>query len=233
MTELILFDIDATLLLTGGAGMTAIGEAGRTLYGPHFTTEGIQFAGRLDPLLVDELFTRHNVERTTENRSQYRTTYARHLEERLAKSAAPAALPGTIELVLRLHERPSPRLGLLTGNFAETGSMKLRRCGFDPGWFPISVWGDDSPHTPPARDHLPVVAFERFKAAHGRSPDPARVTIIGDTPHDVRCAKVNGCRALAVATGSFSRQALLDAGADRVVDTLSATDDLAHWLVHA
>lgn len=231
MNALILFDIDATLLLTGGAGVAAMGDAGRTLFGPTFTTEGTDFAGRIDPLLFRELFERNGIKPTTENFRVYRETYRNTLEREMAVSTKNHALPGTHELVLRLREMHAAALGLLTGNFPETGAIKLQRCGFDPAWFPLSVWGDDSPKDPPSRDDLPEVAFERFATRFGARPEPSRVTIIGDTPHDVQCAKANGCRSLAVGTGKYSVDELQRAGADRAVPDLSKTDDLARWLL--
>lgn len=231
MKSLILFDIDATLLATGGLGVRAMGRAGQKLFGPTFTTERLDFAGRLDPLLVRELFGMNGVERTDEAERAFRVAYRSELEALFAASSGHTALRGASELVDRLVRDGRVALGVLTGNFAETGTMKLAACGLDPGVFKVSVWGDDSPHDPPARDHLPVVAMSRFHETYGRAVDPARVTIIGDTPHDVRCAKVNGCRVLGVATGRYSLDDLNRAGADRSVPDLSDTEGLAAWLL--
>lgn len=233
MTTLTLFDIDATLLLTGGAGMNAMERAGRRLFGEHFSTAGIDFAGRIDPLLIREMLQRHAVEPTADRMVEFRRTYTAMLESDMASSTRHHALPGAIALVRRLQETRSTALGVLTGNFAETGSIKLRRCGFHPEWFAVRVWGDDSPHDPPSRDHLPGVAIERFAAVYGARLEPARVTIIGDTPHDVRCARVHGCRSLGVATGRYTADELERAGADRVVADLGETDDLAAWLIRS
>lgn len=231
MTTLILFDIDATLLLTGGAGVGAMGRAGRRLFGDHFSSEGVDFAGRIDPLLIRELLERNGVEPTRDHLVAFRSVYRDTLEADMAASTKHHALPGARELVQAVHGGPGSALGVLTGNFAETGTIKLRRCGFDPELFAVSVWGDDSPHDPPSRDHLPEVALARFDAAYGRRPDPSRVTIVGDTPHDVQCAKANGCRSLGVATGRYSTDDLTRAGADRAVADLRQTGDLASWLL--
>jgi phosphoglycolate phosphatase-like HAD superfamily hydrolase len=121
-------------------------------------------------------------------------------------------------------------LGLLTGNYPETGAIKLRASGIDPDAFPIQVWGCDSPHSPPARDHLPPVGMRRYRERYARELDPADVTIIGDTPHDIACARAHGCRSVGVATGQFSVEQLLAAGADIAWPTLSNTNEVTAWL---
>ena len=66
---LILFDVDATLISTSGSGKNAMLDAGRDLFGPSFSVEGIDFAGRLDPLIITEMFARHAVPSTPENKA--------------------------------------------------------------------------------------------------------------------------------------------------------------------
>lgn len=226
MRALVLFDIDATLLKTDGAGMAAMESAGRELFGERFTTRGIDFAGSLDSILLRQMLRGCGVGPTGEAEQTFRRTYAWHLERRLSGPNAARALPGALELVRAVRSTADHAAGLLTGNFAETGSLKLRACGLDPSWFPICAWGDDSPHDPPDREHLPPVAMRRFHAHFGREVEPGRVTIIGDTIHDVRCARANGCRSVAVATGKYSIPELRASGADHVVADLSATADI-------
>ena len=230
MNALILFDIDATMVTTGGLGVRAMGLAGKQLFGDEFTTDGLDFAGRIDPLLVRELFANNRVARTPEAERAFRAAYGRHLASLFDRSSLHTALPGVGSLLDRLGDGKAGVLGVLTGNFAETGTLKLERCGIDPAQFAVAAWGDESPHEPPARDHLPAVALGRFVERFGRAVEPGRVTIIGDTPHDVRCARVHGCRSLAVATGKFSVEELERSGADRVVPDLTRTDDVVRWL---
>ena len=92
------------------------------------------------------------------------------------------------------------------------------------------MWGDDSPHTPPAREHLPPVGIDRHAALTGARLRAEEVVVIGDTIHDVSCALAHGCRALAVATGHHSADQLAAAGAHRVVQDLTHTGDIAAWL---
>jgi phosphoglycolate phosphatase len=230
MQHFLLFDIDATLITTGGAGMKSMNEAGRELFGEGFRSDGINFAGRLDPLILSEMFHASGVPHTPENAREFRRVYAVKLRERLRDRAACRTLPGVDALLEAAFAADGVACGLLTGNWEETGSMKLRTCGVEPDRFAVRVWGDDSPHHPPAREHLPGVALERFRRRFERDIDPLRVTVIGDTPHDVSCAKAHGCRSLAVATGSFSTAQLRDAGADRVQESLGDTQETLAWL---
>jgi phosphoglycolate phosphatase-like HAD superfamily hydrolase len=221
--RLYLFDIDGTLLLTSGAGIRAMEQAGQDLFGAAFTASGIDFAGGLDPLLLDQLLIRNSVAVTPDNHRRFRTQYAQRLPELLAATGKARALPGVHELVSTLRAREPDALGLLTGNFRETGEMKLRACGLDAAVFSPAVWGDESPHDQPSRDHLPAVAMDRYRRRHERPVHPSDVVVIGDTPHDVRCAAANGCRSLGVATGKYSMDELAAAGASAALPDLSDT----------
>lgn len=226
---LIFFDIDATMITTGGVGIPAMIDAGRELFGPGFRADGIPFAGRLDPLIISDMLILSGQEPSPANMRAMRETYRRHLA-RYLKPGVGRALPGVLPLLDALEQRPETALGVLTGNFEETGSMKLRACGIDPSRFHIGVWGDDSPHHPPARDHLPAVGLSRYHSRFGRPADPRRTTVIGDTPHDIACARAHNCRSLGVATGQFSVDQLLGSGADLAVKDLSDTALVLDWL---
>lgn len=228
---LILFDIDATLLTTGGAGITAMGRAGRALFGDHFDERAVEYAGRLDPLIINDLLAAHALEPTPEAMGRFRDSYHEHLGVLLGASGVSLPCPGVLELLDRLAQAEGVTLGLLTGNFPETGALKLRAGGIDPERFSLAAWGSDSPDDPPAREHLPPVAMERYRVLHEREVRAEHVTIIGDTPHDVSCARAHGCRVLGVATGMFPVEALMASGADRAVESLADTDDIAHWLL--
>ena len=233
MNALLLFDIDGTMLATGGLGARGMEEAGKELFGPAFTAAGLDYAGRLDPLLVRELFVNNGVELSARNERAFRSMYARRLAVLFGESTGHRPLPGVHNLLDRLSSTAGDAaMGLLTGNFAETGSMKLRACGIDPSRFSVAAWGDDSPHNPPAREHLPPVAMKRYEERFGRACPPERVTLIGDTPHDVSCGKVHGCRVLAVGTGRFSVPELEQAGADWAVADLSDTGRISAWLTN-
>lgn len=223
---LILFDIDLTLLSTGGAGLNAMCEAGVRVFGRRLVRNGVEFAGRLDPLILRELIASNGFEPTPEAMNDLRAAYADMLPAFLH---ATEALPGTHALVDRLEREKGVTLGVLTGNFPETGRLKLAAAGFDPERFTVCAWGDDSPHDPPAREHLPPVAIDRFREATGAPP--RETLIIGDTPHDVACALANACRVLAVATGYADAESLRRAGAHRVEADLGDTEAVLAWVL--
>jgi len=227
---LILFDIDLTLTNTSGAGMHALVDAGRELFGEGFHARGIDFAGRLDPLIIDDLLTLNAEDPTPRNRGALRACYRGHLERRLASPGTAVALPGVQDLIRALLRRGTQTLGLLTGNFEETGRMKLHAAGIDDSAFMLAAWGDHSPYTPPRRDHLVPVALDRYYEQTGRRADPSRVTVIGDTPHDVGCALAHGCRSIGVATGRTSLEELSASGASLAVRDLTGTEALVSWL---
>ncbi|HZW10909.1 MAG TPA: HAD hydrolase-like protein [Phycisphaerales bacterium] len=226
---LILFDIDATLITTKGVGIAAMIDAGRRLHGPGFHAEGIEFAGRLDPLILRDMLCANGLACSTEAMIAMRHAYRDALVRRLAPGGVARSLPGVLELLASLGTLDDRvTLGLLTGNFSETGSLKLQAAGIDPQGFPVRVWGDESPHEPPAREHLPGIAIERVAQRWGRPCRGEEVVVIGDTPHDIACARAHGCRVLAVATGKFSAAEL--AHADRVVPDLSDVEGVQRWL---
>lgn len=226
---LILFDIDATLLTTGGMGIHAMQRAGTALFGPACNATGVAVAGRLDPLIMRDMLARAGLAPEPQRMAQFRVAYEAEMERVFARPHDGRVLPGVPDLLETLSGIEGVTLGLLTGNFDGTGKLKLRSVGLDPSRFALGAWGDDSPHDPPARTHLPPVAVERYRKHRGS--DPASVVIIGDTPHDVECAKVNGHRALGVATGQFSVAELESCGADLALADLSQTDAVVSWLL--
>ncbi len=230
---LILFDIDGTLLRTQRMGVLAVGDAGRELFGAEFREDLVDYAGGLDPVLFRKVLTAHDLPCETAHIDQLRAAYGRHLQRRLATPGKTHALPGVAELIDALRPHQHITLGLLTGNFPETGAAKIAAAGLNIEHFHVRVWGCDSPHEAALREHLPPVAVERYRDLRGADLDFAHITIIGDTIHDVRCAKAHGCRALAVATGGHDRALLEASGADLVADDLSDTEVILEWLINA
>lgn len=230
MTDLVLFDIDGTLLKSGGLGIIAMEAAGRELIAPDFSIAGIDVAGRLDPLIVRDMFAKAAVQPTEGRTLELRQRFAAIFTDMMSRSNACRALPGGRELVQAVGRAQGFVTGLLTGNYEETGTIKLSIAGYDPSAFVIRAWGDESPHDPPAREHLTAVALSRHRERFGAPVSPRRVTVIGDTPHDVRCAHAHNCRCIAVATGQFTRDQLAAAGADLVVDDLTDASALLLWM---
>lgn len=228
------FDIDGTLLSTTGAGVAAMQIAARRRFGEAFSFDGIPVAGRLDPLIIADALARNGIADTHEHHAALRADYGMILDSMLADSTHAKALPGVHDLLAALAE-PASRghvtLALLTGNFEETGLLKLRRCGIDPALFAFGVYGDHAPASPPRREDLVPVGMQRARARGIRDYSPGEFVVIGDTPHDVRCAVVHGGRSLAVATGRSSVEELRTAGADLAVHDLRDTRRLVEWML--
>ena len=214
--RLLLFDLDGTLLLSSGAGRRAMERAGQRVFGAEFTLAGISIAGGLDPLIVEQALVGMGSMLNEQGHAEFRVTYTEELTVEL-QTAHTYALPGVAALLGQLARRPDVLVGLLTGNYRETGRLKLVRAGIDPDAFSPAIWGDQAATRP---------GLVKLALDGPSSLDPRRVIVIGDTPHDVNCAKVNDCRSVAVGTGSFSLQELSDAGADLTLADLSAPEPL-------
>jgi phosphoglycolate phosphatase-like HAD superfamily hydrolase len=229
---LILFDIDMTLLETDHIGIDLLESAGRELFNTTFSAEGITFGGGLDPNIITDMLVNNKQQVTPDNINAIRTHYHNALRETAAQRAISRALPGAHDLVNATRAHPQTQaIGVLTGNFPETGAIKLSSAGFNPEHFAINAWGDASTHPKPHRSHLPPVAIAAFAAAKNRPIESQEVIVIGDTIHDVTCALDNNCRSLAVATGHATRKELEDAGAHLVVDDLTNTQELLEWIM--
>lgn len=228
---LVLFDIDATLLKTNRAGVYAMHEAARELFHPDFLLDGVEFGGSLDPLIMRRLLMRNGLAPDTDKILAWRRLYAERLFQRLETPGAGRALPGVHEILEKLERTRGVMLGILTGNYPETGAAKLRASGLHPDRFLLKLFATDSPFDPPQREHLPAVALRRYTALRGRIARPEEVVIIGDTPNDVSCALANECWVMGVATGTFSETELRASGAHDVRADLSDTDDIVAWIM--
>jgi phosphoglycolate phosphatase len=225
---LVLFDIDGTLLLSRGASMQCFRAAGQELFAREFETGGINFSGGLDPLIWRALCRHNGIEDADEHHPRFRAAYGRILRGRLAEGGVAYALPGVTALLDALDEHDGRlAVGLLTGNYPETGCLKLAAAGLDVERFSVAAWGTDGAHR---RDLLPV-ALARHAARTGRTLPPERVVVVGDTVHDIDCAAAHGARSLAVATGMAKLPELQAAGATLALPDLSETTRIVDWIL--
>lgn len=198
------------------------------LHGREDALAGVPFAGRTDRAIVTDVMRGLAIEPTPEAIAALRDSYVELLELEIARPVGEhpsLVLPGVVELLDVLSGVPGVTSALLTGNFERGAAVKLRH--FDL-WdrFPFGAFGDD--HTD-RRALLPIARQRALEA--GGAPMPAdRIVIVGDTPHDVDCAKAHGARAIGVATGSFSRAELAAAGADLAVESLEPVGQIVAWL---
>jgi phosphoglycolate phosphatase-like HAD superfamily hydrolase len=220
---LVLFDIDGTLLLTSGAGRRAITAAIAEELGGSRSPDRIRFDGKTDPQIVAELLeTAGDRGSLTDERLD---AICRRYVERLATelqqpTTSTIVMPGVHRLLERLEQEPGVMLGLLTGNIAEGAALKLRSAGIDPKRFRVGAYGSDAAHRP----HLPPIAADRAAPYFGRVPTGPEVVIIGDTPADIACGECINARAIAVATGGYTRADLLACRPYAVFPDLSDTE---------
>lgn len=217
---LYLFDIDGTLVDTGGAGMAALKEATCEIFGDE--GPALDLAGSTDLGIIAHIHNHFEIEHTRERFDAYLEIYLDRLHWNLAHGGFPGRVhDGVSKLLAELGDQPEATIGLLTGNAAGGAAAKMRHFGLAEH-FPFGAYGCDHAD----RNRLGPIALERASAHAGRFFCPNEIWVIGDTPKDIACAHAIGARCLAVATGSFSAAQLAAHGADRVVESLG---DAIHW----
>ena len=227
MPKLILFDIDGTLVLTGGAGIRAMNRAGEAVLGISNLLNGVPIAGRTDwSILHDAL---KNVGRDLDDGlfDDLRARHHHYLREEILQRGhgVKDVMPGIRELLTALQAREDVVLGLLTGNFEEAARIKLEH--FDLWrYFRCGAFGDDAAD----RNALVPFAVERAQECGLANVDYADVIVIGDTPNDVACAQAVGAVAVAVATGTYTIDQLRETGAPIVLEHLNDTEGFMRLL---
>jgi phosphoglycolate phosphatase-like HAD superfamily hydrolase len=223
VTPLILWDVDQTLLYTGGAGGLAMKRAFEQLYGVPDGFARVEYSGRTDWSILKTAMQHHGL--LDENsfvaeRQRFQDVYFSRLTETLAEVEG-RVMPGVPELLRALADR-KVKQGLATGNFRKAAFMKLDYFGLD-GFLHEGGFGDDAE----VRADLVGVAIERMS----NGSRPATVWVIGDTPLDIGAAHANGALALGVATGQRSVEELRADGGDVVLKDLSDTDSVLRSLL--
>jgi phosphoglycolate phosphatase-like HAD superfamily hydrolase len=214
---LLLWDIDGTLIASGGAGMQALEHGLRTGLGVDGSLADIDFAGRTDRWIARRIFEKFAVPHTEENFGRLIDGYIAALPAALTNPRA-RVLPGVREILTAVAARADLAQGLLTGNLRRGAQTKLGHHGLWD-YFPFGGFADDSEHRNEISPHALRRAHEHAKVTF--SPD--RVWVIGDTPHDIDCGRAIGARTLAVATGSHSVAQLAAHRPDAVFPDLADT----------
>jgi phosphoglycolate phosphatase-like HAD superfamily hydrolase len=220
MPKLVLFEIDGTLVLTGGAGLRAMTRACEEIVGHADALDGIPVAGRTDWIILHDTLSRLGRDLDRDLFDRLRDRYVEYLRHEILQPGKGfnGALPGVQSLLDALHGRDDVHLALLTGNFEAGARIKLER--FDLWrYFRCGAYGDDAAD----RNALVPVAVERAAACGIPSLPAADVIVVGDTPHDVACAHAAGATAVGVATGGYTADELRACGAAIVFDTLKDT----------
>jgi phosphoglycolate phosphatase len=216
--KLVLFDIDGTLLTSGGAGERALRLGLKDRFGIEDDYQSIEIAGRTDSAIARQIFRRHQIEASPENLTSFFDGYLHRLALLLPTTQG-SLLPGILALLEALKHRADIVVGLLTGNLARGAELKLTHYGV---WhyFEFGAFADDHHE----RNELGRFARARAVERSGCEFLPENIYVIGDTPHDIACARAVGGRAIAVATGSATREQLLAAGPDVLFDDFSDLD---------
>lgn len=184
--------------------------------GRDVSVEGIPFSGRTDPEIALDIARGHGVPEPGTLVAEVLDHYSESWENDWPRLEVDA-LPGVLELLARLVDDSDVHLALVTGNMEPVAWRKLACVGVAEH-FRGGAFGSDH-HD---RNMLPAIAVARMSALSASRYDPADVFVIGDTPRDVLCGKQIGARTIGVCTGYYSRDELLSAGADVVLDSLDA-----------
>lgn len=216
MIRVVFFDIDGTLVRTGGAGVRAFAQAFRTEFGIAEGADRLNFSGRTDVSLVREFFMRNQIEPSPKNFQRFFDAYVFWLKKQMLEAVGGpcAGVPQFYDALLALA-RP-PLVGLLTGNIARGAEIKLGHYNL---WdkFVFGAFADDHED----RDQIAAIALQRGSERLGKNLRGEEALVIGDTPLDVRCARAIGAKMLAVATGNFSVEQLLAHKPDWAVENLT------------
>ena len=222
--RLLLFDIDGTLIHSGGAGIQALKVALKERFGIDDDLGDIEIAGMTDSGIVMSILNKHKIPATNENVTAFLDSYAHFLSLELPRRQG-KLLPGVLELLKKLKSRKHLVLALLTGNISRGARLKLEHYGV---WhfFEFGAFADDH-HD---RNQLGSIAQVRAKEKHDHEFSADEIDVIGDTPRDIACGKAFGARTIAVATGSWQREQLAEHRPDFLIEDLSDVDGVIDTL---
>jgi phosphoglycolate phosphatase-like HAD superfamily hydrolase len=216
-----LFDVDGTLLSTDGAARGVFAQVIGEWLGVRDDLADVAFAGRTDPLILGDILARHSRRFDEAETRRFWHEVSARMADRLPASGA-RLLPGVPELLDAVEREPGWVMGLLTGNTSSMARVKLGHFAIHHR-FALGAFGEEAVD----RDALAQVAVAR--AARDFGVPAAQCLVVGDTEHDVACARAAGARAVAVATGSRDRERLAAASPDLLLDDLTERDRLLEW----
>lgn len=215
MDRFVLFDIDGTLIDPGGAGRRSLTRAFYEMFSIRDAFAGARLAGKTDIQIIKEGLARNGLPMGDGILFSIVSRYVAILQGEITNPRGHIH-PGVVELLDALRETDGYRLGLLTGNIEPGARIKLGAFDLN-GYFPIGAFGDDSED----RNNLLPIAVEKLRMMTGIDIGYTNCIVVGDTPLDVACSKPFGAISVAVATGPYSYESLLETGADYVLEDLS------------
>jgi phosphoglycolate phosphatase len=218
--KLVLFDIDGTLLTMNAINRSVLVDALKEVYGTAGSAGTHNFAGKMDCNIIYEVLQSAGLgeNEIAEKFNQAKDTYIEMFRTQ-AKPSDVLLMEGIRELLQELSGRTELMLGLLTGNFEASGRHKLLLPEINH-YFPFGAFADDAS----SRNELPAVAVEKARQLTGRTFFNHDIIIIGDTEHDIACARVLNAKSIAVATGTYSREELKKHHPHVLYENLGRTD---------
>ena len=219
---LLLWDIDGTLIVSGGAGEEALRRGLLNRFGIIDDLGDIEIAGRTDTSIAADICRKHAGHELTA--AELVEAYLEQLPIVL-KQKKGRVCPGVRKLLEWSHAHAEVHNALLTGNVKRGAFIKLGHYGLD-GFFEFGAFGDDSPE----RNLLGPIALERARTQLKKDFHIEYTWVIGDTPRDIQCARALGCKVLAVATGRYSMSQLQAHEPEIVVADLKDGDMLIERL---
>lgn len=217
-TFLFLFDIDGTLIASGGAGEYSMRLAVHDMFGVENGLQGVEIAGRTDRLITRNVFKKFGEPWNAGKATKFLELYLGHLARELPHRNG-RLLPGILPLLQKLKADPHVALALLTGNLERGAKIKLTHYGV---WefFEFGAFADDS-HD---RNCLGPFAQARARKRYGVEFSSERTFVLGDTPHDIECGRAIGAKTVAIATGGHTREQLAACQPDFLFDDLADVD---------
>ncbi len=219
--KILLFDIDGTLILSGGAGLRAMNRAFYDLHNVQNAFDGISLSGRTDTWIIRTAMSRAGVAIDDKTVNAFKEHYFERLSQEIVKPGRKKqVMPGVTSLLKGLRQRKDIVLGLLTGNWEKSGRIKLAHFDLSEP-FKFGAFADDSPD----RNMLLPFAVSRYVQLYNEEPSVENIYIIGDTPFDIKCAKPHGARSVAVGAAHYSVDELARHEPDHLLPTLQNADE--------
>lgn len=225
--RLLLFDIDGTLLSTRGIPRLAMERVLQKKFNNFKYDDNYNYSGRTDWEIVEHLLDFAGIEfkRDFDSLQKLFSAFADELEFEIKNGLIPHIYPNVLELLEKLKKESNIKIGLLTGNIAAGARLKLEAAGILK-YFPFGAFGDDAKE----RNKLADIAIKRAAKIYGDNISKENTWIIGDSIYDIRCAKSNGLRCLAVCTGLTSRNELMKENPEFLIDDFSDLDFVVNIL---
>ncbi len=211
--NIVLFDIDGTLTRSGGAGRKIFDRVFTRIYQIKDAAEGLEFAGKTDPVIIQEIFQKHFDRSPTQSEMiRAKRSYLKMMEDDVRTFRPYQPIEGITELLKYLSGHEHILLGLATGNFRESAFLKLQSAGLRK-FFSFGGFGSDSPN----RTELTRLGIERGKKLIPFHQKFEKAFVVGDTLHDVKAGKESGAKTIAMLTGSATHEELAPHTPDHVL----------------